>query len=176
MLENFEEIEVKGLADNTFQLLDEDWMLITAGTIDSFNTMTASWGSFGFLWHKPTATIFIRPHRFTLSFVESNDTFTLSFFAEKYRQILNYCGQHSGRNVDKVQETGLVPLQLPSGNIGFEQARLILECKKMYADELRADKFIDKEIIHRIYPSKDFHKMFIGEISHCYIQNEKLKK
>jgi flavin reductase (DIM6/NTAB) family NADH-FMN oxidoreductase RutF len=167
-----EEIDIKSLPDNLFHLLDDEWMLITAGTKDNFNTMTASWGTYGILWNKPIAIIFIRPHRYTLKFVENNSSFTLAVFPEKYRKTLNYCGQFSGRNVDKVKVTGLVPLVLPSGNIAFEQARLIIECKKLYADELKSENFVDKEIIHRIYTTKDFHKIFVGEITKCHVLNE----
>jgi flavin reductase (DIM6/NTAB) family NADH-FMN oxidoreductase RutF len=169
MNEVFEEIDVKSLPDNVFQLLDEDWMLIAAGNKENFNLMTASWGSFGVLWNKPIAVIFIRPQRYTLSFVENNTCFTLSFFTQKYRKVLNYCGQYSGRTTDKIKATGLTPVLTPLKNIAFEQARMIFECKKIYADNVKSEKFIDKGIIHQIYPSKDFHKIFIGEIMHCYL-------
>jgi flavin reductase (DIM6/NTAB) family NADH-FMN oxidoreductase RutF len=169
----FEEINMKKLPDNIFHLLDDEWMLITAGDKNSFNTMTASWGSFGILWQKPTATIFIRPQRYTLDFVEKNDIFTLSFFTESFKPMLNYCGQHSGKNVDKVKESNLTVKVFQSGSIGFEQARMVIECKKLYSDELKPEKFVAKEIIHRVYPTNDFHRMFIGEITHCYIQKNK---
>ena len=169
----YEEINVKSLHDNVFHLLDNEWMLITAGDRSSFNTMTASWGSFGFLWQKPIATVFIRPQRYTLEFIEKNDIFTLSFFTENYKQMLNYCGQHSGRTTDKIKEMDLTIKELQSGCIGFEQARMIIECKKLYTDDLKPEKFINREIIHRVYPTNDFHKMFIAEITHCYIQKSK---
>ena len=168
----FEELDVKSLPDNVFKLLDNDWMLITAGKKDGFNTMTASWGTLGILWNKPVAIIFIRPHRHTFGFVENNTQFTLTFFAEQHRKALQYCGRFSGRNVDKIKETGLTPLILPSGNVAFEEARLILECKKIYVDDLKSENFIDKEIIHTIYPSKDFHRMFFGQITKCLILDE----
>jgi flavin reductase (DIM6/NTAB) family NADH-FMN oxidoreductase RutF len=173
MVDVFEEINMKSMHDNVFHLLDDEWMLITAGDKESFNTMTASWGSFGFLWQKPIATIFIRPQRYTLEFIEKNDVFTLSFFAENYKQMLNYCGQHSGKNVNKVKEMNLTTKVLPSGNISFDQARMVIECKKLYSDNLKEENFISRDIIHRVYPTKDFHRMFIGEITHCYIQKNK---
>ena len=162
------EIAIKSLPDNVFQLLDDEWMLVTAGKINSFNTMTASWGSFGILWQKPIATIVIRPQRYTLQFVNENDVFTLSFLSEGHKNILNFCGQHSGKKVDKVKETGLIPIELPSGNISFGQARMVFECKKLYADTIKPENFIQKDIPSRIYPSNDFHHMFIAEILHCY--------
>lgn len=167
----FEEIDIKSLPDNIFHLLDEEWMLITAGTKESFNTMTASWGSFGILWERPIAIAFIRPQRYTIKFVENSMFFTMSFFTPIYKQILNFCGQYSGKNVNKIKETGLIPVYTPSGNITYEQARLVIECRKIYSDQIKSEKFIDKQIIQRIYPTQDFHKMFIGEITHAYIIN-----
>jgi flavin reductase (DIM6/NTAB) family NADH-FMN oxidoreductase RutF len=168
----FEEIDIKSIVDNVFQLFDDEWMLVTAGTGEKFNTMTASWGSFGILWNKPIAICFIRPQRYTLGFVEKQDYFTLSFFSDKYRNILNFCGQKSGRDIDKIKKTGLIPFETALGNIGFQQARMILECKKIYADFIIPDKFIDTQIINKIYPTNDFHKFFIGEIIHCYLNKE----
>jgi flavin reductase (DIM6/NTAB) family NADH-FMN oxidoreductase RutF len=164
----FNKIDVKTITDNFFQITDEDWMLITAGNRDKFNTMTASWGTFGILWNKPITICFIRPHRYTFVFAEESEGFTLSFFPENYRKILNFCGSRSGRDTDKMKETGLVPVETETGLIAFEQARLIIECKKIYSDFIREENFILKELIHKNYPSKDFHKFYIGEIVNCY--------
>lgn len=102
----FEKIEPKALDQNVFSLIGDQWMLITAGTKEECNTMTASWGGLGVLWGKPVATVYIRPQRYTLEFVEREDTFTLCFFGEAYRKALALCGSKSGRDVDKVKECG----------------------------------------------------------------------
>ena len=88
--------------------------------------MTASWGCLGWLWNKPVAVVFIRPERFTHEFIEANDTMTLSFLghSEEARKIYNFCGSKSGRDLDKCEATGLKPVVLEGGSIGFEQARL----------------------------------------------------
>ncbi len=106
----FQKIIPEQITENVFKQIDKQWMLITAGNLQSFNTMTASWGNLGILWNKPTATIFVRPTRHTYQFVEENLHFTLSFFDDKYRKILNFCGSHSGRNTNKVDATGLKPI------------------------------------------------------------------
>ncbi|MBQ5373195.1 MAG: flavin reductase family protein, partial [Bacteroidaceae bacterium] len=49
--------------EDVFHLIGKEWMLITAGNIKHFNTMTASWGGLGWLWNKPVAFIFVRPER-----------------------------------------------------------------------------------------------------------------
>ncbi len=167
-MEGFNELNVKTLKENVFRNFDNEWTLVTAGNKDSFNTMTASWGGMGILWNRPIAICFIRPQRYTHKFTESSDYFTLSFFEEKYRDILNFCGSVSGKDCDKIKETGLIPLTSSKGNIGFRQARLIFECRKLYSDNLKADHFIVKEVIKRHYPGNDFHRFYIGEIEACY--------
>ena len=48
-------LEVKDLKENFFEAIGKEWMLVTAGTKEKFNTMTASWGGIGWLWNKPVA-------------------------------------------------------------------------------------------------------------------------
>jgi len=162
-MKQFTKISPEQITDNPFTLLDKVWMLITAGNKQKFNTMTASWGTLGVLWNKPIATTFIRPTRYTYQFAEEFSEFTLSFFDEKYRQILSYCGAKSGRDEDKIARTGLIPLETELGNIYFEQARLVLECKKIYFDDLQNSHFIEPKV-EKHYPKKDYHRFYIGEI------------
>jgi flavin reductase (DIM6/NTAB) family NADH-FMN oxidoreductase RutF len=97
--------------------------------------------------------------------VEKNPSFTLSFFADQYRQALAVCGAKSGRDTDKVAEAGLTPFILESGNVTFSQASLVLECRKLYSDFIKPDSFIDTSIIPHCYQNADFHKFYIGEIT-----------
>lgn len=158
-------IEIKDLTENFFESISKEWMLITAGTPEHFNTMTASWGGIGFLWNKPVAFVFIRPERYTYEFAEKNEYLTLSFLGDENRQIHNICGSKSGRDTDKVQETGLKPLPTPEGNITFEQSRLTLECRKLYSRMLEPESFIDKQPLEKWYSENNgMHKMYIVEI------------
>ena len=170
-LSNWIDLDPYHINENVFDLLDHKWMLITAGTTDHFNTMTASWGGLGVLWNKSIVTIFIRPQRYTYKFVEENPSFTISFFDKKYKPALNFCGSKSGRDFDKVKETGLTPVITPKGNISFQEAYLTIDCTKLYTDDLKPDNFIDKGIIDKTYPTKDFHRFYIGEITGCYKVN-----
>ena len=170
MSDLFTPCKIKLLKGNLFSMLDDEWMLITAGTKESFNTMTASWGGFGILWNKPVAFIFIRPQRHTLGFMDREDFFTLSFFEEKYRDILTFCGSNSGSEVDKVAETGLVPLETGNGAIYFEQAKLMLECSKLYRDKIRPENFIMRELGKKIYRQKDYHFVYVAGIVSCMIR------
>jgi flavin reductase (DIM6/NTAB) family NADH-FMN oxidoreductase RutF len=165
---NFRKIAPQDITDNTFKLIGSDWMLITAGSIDSYNTMTASWGGFGVLWQKDICWCVIRPQRYTYQFIEKADNFTLSFFEAKYRAALNICGSKSGRDINKATETGLTPIAGElTGTTAFEEARLIIECRKLYYQDLDPSHFLDPEI-ETMYPIQDYHRMYIGQIINCY--------
>ncbi|CDD49943.1 putative uncharacterized protein [Bacteroides sp. CAG:875] len=165
-------ISVSELKDNMFDAIGKEWMLVTAGTPEKFNMMTASWGGTGILWGKSVAFIFIRPERYTYEFIEKGDTLTLSFLGEAHRDIHKICGSQSGRDIDKVAASGLKPYVTENGNIAYEQARLILECKKLYADFIDADNFVDKLLISRWYGEGHggFHKMYILEIQNVFVE------
>ena len=161
-------IEVSTLKENFIDLIGKQWMLITAGNMHHYNTMTASWGTVGFLWGKPVVCVVIRPQRYTLEFVEKEDCFTLSFFDEKYRDALKLCGTKSGREVNKAEAAGITPFEPSSGCVAFKEARLIMRCRKLYSDQLRESSFLDKSILETWYPSRDFHKVFIGVIEELW--------
>lgn len=162
-MNDYHEIQPEKLNENVFTLLGKEWMLITAGTMDAFNTMTASWGGMGVLWNKSVCYIVVRPQRYTYTFLEKHNYFTLSFFHEKYRDVLKFCGARSGRDVNKAEKTGITPVQTGNGAVFFSEARLVLECKIIYFQDLDPNNFIDPSIIEN-YPNRDYHRMYIGEI------------
>ena len=170
MTEDFREIKPYQIKDNVFKLIEQDWMLVTAGKPESFNTMTASWGGFGSLWSRLVCFAFIRPQRYTHRFMENADFFTLSFFEEQYRDVLTLCGTKSGRNVDKVAKTGLTPVFNDHNAVYFLEARIVLLCRKIYAQDIAGAHFIDISVEQEIYPAKDYHRMYVGEIVHCFVK------
>ena len=149
----FTRIDPKELNQNVFTLIGDQWMLITAGTKERCNTMTASWGGLGVLWGKPVATVYIRPQRYTMEFVEGSEFFTLAFFGEEYRKAL-----------DKVKECGFTVETAESGAPYFAEAELVLVCRKAYWQDMDPAHFLDPEIDNKWYPGKDYHRIFIGEI------------
>jgi flavin reductase (DIM6/NTAB) family NADH-FMN oxidoreductase RutF len=164
---DFQKIKPEDINENPFTLIDNDWFLLSAGSPGSFNTMTASWGGVGILWNKPVVFCFVRPQRYTYKFMESNELFTMSFFDESHRNALNLCGKVSGRDTDKMKATGLVPIPSPGNSIFYEQAKLMLECRKLYFSDINPENFL-VEKINSNYPKRDYHRMYIGEIISCY--------
>ena len=103
----FQPIPVDDLELNPFESIGKDWALVSAGTKQKANTMTVSWGGIGVLWGKNVAFLFIRDSRYTKEFLDAGEFFSVSFMGKEYKEALNYCGSHSGRNSDKVAEAGL---------------------------------------------------------------------
>lgn len=163
MKENYRKIDPGKLDDNVFELIADRWMLVTAGTITSYNTMTASWGAMGELWSRKICVAFVRPQRYTYGFMNRTDRFTLSFFEEEHRDKMEYCGTHSGKDVDKAARTGLVPFSPTEDTVSFRQARLILICRKIYTHDLDPANFLDPEI-EDCYPEKGYHRMYVGHL------------
>lgn len=163
-IDGFKNTGWQSLNENPIKLIGTDWMLITAGGITNFNMMTASWGGLGWLWEKPVAFIFVRPQRYTHEFTEKEDYFTLTFYDESYKNILLKMGSVSGRDFNKMKDSGLTPVATSNGSVAFKEARIIIECKKTYATPILEEGFKDKELIKSIYPKKDFHTMYVGEI------------
>ena len=164
----FKQINPEDISENPFQIIGKEWFLISAGTKDGFNMMTASWGTMGVFWNKPIAICFVRPTRHTYGFMEDNDVFNLSFLGNENKTIHKVCGSLSGRDIDKVKEAGLLPVETEHGAITYEQSRLTLECKKIYFDDLKPVFFLPDGIDEEIYPAKDYHRMYFGEILNVY--------
>ena len=156
-------IDVKSLQDNVFSLIGDRWMLITAGTAERCNTMTASWGGLGVLWGAPAATCYLRPQRYTKEFVDREDYFTLTFFDEDQRKNLSLCGSKSGRDVDKVKACGFTVRTADCGAPYFEQARLVLVCRKRFVQAMDPAN-MPEDAKEKWYPNKDYHVMYMAEI------------
>lgn len=160
----FNEISVYDLNDNTFEAINKQWMLITAGS-EKVNTMTASWGGLGIMWNKEVATCFIRPQRYTFEFVESEEHFSLCFFGDAQREALKLCGTVSGRDRDKIAEAGLTVVKDEKAPY-FAEAETVFICRKIYKDRIKPEGFIDPAI-DKNYLNGDYHYVYMGEIVKC---------
>ncbi len=157
------EINIRDLKENAIKMISDDWALLTAGNENGFNTMTVSWGGIGELWGKDVAFVFVRPQRYTREFIDREEKMTLSFFGGEYKKEMGFCGKNSGRNFDKMKETGLSPV-FADGTVYIEEAKHVLVLKKLAVTEMTPDIFIDKTIDGDCYPGKDYHIVYICEI------------
>ena len=158
----FKKADPKSLNFNVFSAIGDRWMLITAGTVDKCNTMTASWGGLGILWNKPMAIAYVRPQRYTKKFMDEQEYFTLAFFPGEYRKQLGLCGTKSGRDVDKVKECGFTVAEAQGGAPYFEEAELVLVCRKQMV--MPMDPAAMPEDVKEKHYDGDYHDIYWGEI------------
>ena len=163
----FKEISAKDINDNLIKAIADEWMLISAGNEKGHNMMTASWGFAGEVWGNDSVMALIRPQRYTMDFVNDNDYFTLSFYGDN-KDVHKICGSKSGRDVDKTALTGLTPV-FSDNTVYFEQARMVLICKKQFVQQMNIESFIDKEPLAN-YKDGDFHYMIIGKIEKVLVK------
>lgn len=169
----YHEIKAGEIERNVFSLIGSDWLLVTGGNREKFNSMTASWGGMGVLWNKNVAFIFIRRTRYTLEFIEKQPEFSLSVYPEQYRnELLRIFGRKSGRDCDKVAESGFTPVETPFGTIAYAEASLVMSCKKLYAGQLVKDNILDQAARTTMYaPDEEAHQVFIAEITGVWKRN-----
>ena len=145
-----------------FSQFDKKWALLTAGNKDSFNTMTISWGGLGTLWNKPVATVYVRTSRYTHEFMDSSEYFSISFFPERYRRTLGVLGSKSGREMDKINESGLTPIKVEK-TVAFEEAETTIICRKLFKQELAVSN-MPEDVAESLYTDQAPHDMYIGEV------------
>ena len=134
------------------------------------NVMTIGWAMFGFAWRKPVMMVAVRSSGFTHGIIEQADSFTVSVPPGNMQKEINFCGSKSGKDFDKFKEC-----QLATAKAQKVSAPILkipgyhYECKMIYKTPMDP-KFIDKEM-EALYPKKDYHTLYFGEIAACYITN-----
>jgi len=160
-----------------FEMFDKQWALVTAGSMEHFNSCTVSWGSLGNIWARggktcPIVTVYVHPARYTSEFLKDSDVFTVSFYPETYRKALGYMGSHSGRDGNKAEASGLTPVAIGEG-VTYKEASLTFLCKKLYQHQFSKGDIVPEiqgyyASMPKTYP--DFkggwqpHIVFVGEI------------
>ncbi len=162
--EEMKNIEMQNWTIKAVNLWMDKWLVLAVGDSEKYNAMTIGWGSVGVMWKKPFVQIVVRPTRYTFEFMERYETFTVSSFPERYRDALKLLGSQSGRESDKIAASGLTIresriVKAPT----FNEADMVLECRKMYWQDMDPDHFLMDEIDEN-YSKKDYHRIYFGEI------------
>ena len=165
------------IADNAvikaFQNIGKEWALLTAGDAKRFNTMTIGWGSVGFIWQRPVVTVLVRPPRYTHKFMDEFERFSVSFYDKKYRKALNILGSKSGRDTDKIAQSGLTP-DFVDGVPTFKEANLTVIAHKIYRGQLESAGFLVPSVDAEFYPQKDYHTVYFAELVKTAGKNQEL--
>ncbi len=158
------EIDISSLNVMATGIWLKQWFLLTSGTFDDFNSMTVGWGSIGAMWKKPFVQVVVRPSRYTFEYMEKYQSFTLCSFPDAFKDALMVMGTKSGRNSDKITESGLTMMESKIVDApAYREAELILECRKIYWQDMIPDNFLDSSIEGN-YNKRDYHRIYYGEI------------
>lgn len=104
-------------------------VLISSGTMEHPNVMTAAWT--GIVCTNPAMTyVSIRPERYTFELIESTGQFAINLTTEDLAWAADFCGVRSGRSLDKFAETRLTPSQALEINAPLvAESPVNLECR-----------------------------------------------
>ena len=149
-------------SDNIFKMMREG-ALLSADDGERANMMTVGWGGIGVLWNKDVCFVFVRPSRYTYDIIENSNLMALSFFDKKHRSALGICGTKSGRDIDKLRESGLTPVRR-DGFLTFDEAYVTIKAKKLFYSDFNIENFLNKDIIERFYNDDDYHRVYACEI------------
>jgi len=171
----FKEIEPKNIPEDVFTLIGKDFAVLTAGKLSHYNSMVAGWGGWGILFSKPTTFLMLRSNRYTLELMRKEQSYTLAFFDNEYRDEVMQFGKQSGRDSDeKMRNTKLTAVETPEGNMSFKEAKLIIECKLVQVTTVSPDDYYTDEskkfVVDAQIETKDYHKVVFGEITKVWVR------
>ena len=172
----FHSIAPEDLSDNVFTLVGKDLTVVTAGQKDHYNSMTASGGGFGLLFLKPATWCIIRADRYTLELIQKEQSYTLSYFHGDFKQQVLFLGSGSGRDHEKMKEVALTAIATPSGNMSFQEARLIVECRLTAVATAHPDDFCTQEArdyINEAYREANVYRKWVfGAITRVWVRTD----
>lgn len=164
-------VDPKTLKPEVYQAFGTQYALLTAGDRDCCNTMTIGWCQLGRLWNQPVCTVYVRPERYTYEFTEKHDYFTVSVMPLEAKQTMSFCGSKSGRDVDKIKECGLTLCYGKEDAPFFDEAELVLVCKKIYMQDLEPNGVLEDEKILSFYGENGgWHRMYVGRVEEAYLK------
>ncbi len=145
----------------------EQGAFLTVKCADKLNTMTIGWATIGIIWQKPILLVAVRPTRHTFGIIEQSNNFTVSVPYENMKEALMFCGTNSGRDCDKFRECNLsvIDAQKVATSI-IRMHGLHFECRIVYKSAMDSSNLV--EAYEKLYPKKDYHTLYFGEILDCY--------
>jgi len=173
----FVQIAPEEIPDNVFALVGKIFPVVTVGALGSHNSMVASGGGMGLLFRKPATWCVFPSKRYTLELIEKEQTYTLSFSPDEYREQFMFLGRESGRDGNKMEEVELTAIETPLHNTSFEEARLIVECSLMQITIPQVSDFYSEEAkkhLAEMYQDPgEIRKYVFGGIDAVWIDREK---
>lgn len=141
---------------------------LTVRSGDRVNTMTIGWATIGYIWRKEIFMVAVRDSRYTFELIENSNDFTVTIPTDPAsKEAVMFCGTKSGRDYDKFIECNLQTAEARTvGSPIIAVPGIHYECRIVYKtamDEANLDEKLGK-----LYPAKDYHTLYFGEILACY--------
>lgn len=157
-------------AEEILKTLSKGAFLVVAAE-DKVNTMTIGWGNLGFQWGVPVFTVMVRESRYTKTFIDVNQEFTVSVpINDGFQKALGICGTKSGRDIDKFAEAGLETM--PGQTVAVPVIKgcgLHIECKVVETEVMESERF-DRALTEKWYAAGNWHTNYTGVITAAYIE------
>ena len=165
-------VALTSLTPEIFRVFEQQPPLLTAGDRAGCNTMTIGWCQLGTLWHLPVCTVYVRPERYTYQFMERQDYFTVSVLPAEAKETVRICGTKSGRDLDKIKECGLTLCYGAGDAPYFEEAELVLVCKKIFVQDMTPDCVVNdnQDILHYYNETNGWHRIYTGQVVEAYMK------
>jgi len=160
------DVDYMNVADDALKRIRKGAFL-TVKSGDALNTMAIGWATFGVVWQKPIMMVAVRLSRHTFGIIETAEDFTVTIPLADMSKVA-FCGSKSGRDVDKFMACDLEiadsrhvvsPIIKTTGRH--------YECKIVYKSAMDP-VHLDKDYDTSIYPQKDYHTLYFGEILASY--------
>jgi flavin reductase (DIM6/NTAB) family NADH-FMN oxidoreductase RutF len=160
--------ELDKYAAETLRMLDDPGLLlVTCGKNGKPNVMTIGWGFIGILWGIPVFVVAVRPSRFTHEVLEENGEFTVNVPTRDMEKIVQYCGEVSGRQHDKVSECKLSPIDGRNVKVPvLAECKIHYECRVVHKLDVNPDLIPDEW--KSLYANRNYHTLYFGQILEAY--------
>jgi len=160
------DVDFKAVYEGVMKQIKEGaFLTVRAG--DALNTMTIGWATIGIAWRKPIMMVMVRSSRHTFSLIEKAADFTVSVPNGDAKKALAFCGTKSGRDLDKFKACGLKTA--PGRNVVspiIQIPGIHIECRIVYKNPIDPAQLAHD--YDPLYPEKDYHTLYFGEIQACY--------
>jgi len=161
------DVDYMRVAEDSINKIKEGAFL-TVKSGNALNTMTIGWATFGVVWSKRIMLVAVRSSRHTFGIIEAAKDFTVTVPAGDLHEEIAYCGSKSGRDVDKFKMCNLETTDSRQTVSPIIKARgRHYECKIIYKSAMDP-AHLDKDYDSSLYPKKDYHTLYFGEILACY--------
>jgi 3-methyladenine DNA glycosylase AlkD/flavin reductase (DIM6/NTAB) family NADH-FMN oxidoreductase RutF len=158
----------KYVAETTSKLENPGLLLVSTNKDGKSNVMTIGWGLIGVFWRMPVFMVAVRPSRYTYDFIKDSGEFTVNVPGEGLDDVVQHCGEVSGREHDKFSECKLNLLKAKKVKVPvIKECKIHYECRVVHQLKV-APSLVPASVKKTLYPRGDYHTLYFGKILAVY--------